>query len=425
MNLQEFIKRSPTQFHTASTVCKMLTDNGFTELRENENWSISNSGKYFINRNGSSVIAFTLPFNNPKRFMLSASHSDSPCFKIKENALVTVDKYQKLATERYGGVLNSTWLDRPLGIAGRITVKTDKGIEIRIVDFKKPCAVIPNVAPHLLKNSNEGIKYNPAVDLVAFYAAENDHNFYDDLAEIAGIDRNNILSADIQLYVYEDAVEYNDLISAPRLDDLQCVYATLKSFIDTDISDENINMLCVFDNEEVGSSTKQGADSTFLTDTLSRICECLGISEQQKRILTAQSLLLSCDNAHALHPNQPSLSDANNAPVINGGVVIKYNAYQKYTSDAVSSGIFKVICEKAGVPVQTYANRADLPGGSTLGNISNTKFSLNTVDIGIAQLAMHSAFETAGIKDTEYFTKAVSQFYNTKITVDGENIIID
>ena len=422
MNLQEFIKRCPTQFHAALTVCEILADKGFTELRENENWSITNGGKYFSVRNGSSVIAFTVPSATPNRFMLSASHSDSPCFKIKQNGLVTLGEYQKLATERYGGTLNSTWLDRPLSIAGRITVKTDNGIEIRTVDFKKPCAVIPNVAPHLLKNSNDGIKYNPAVDLVAFYAADKNHSFYDDLAEIAQVNKENILSTDIQLYVYEDAVEYNDLVSAPRLDDLQCVFATLKAFINSDISDENINMLCVFDNEEVGSSTKQGADSTFLTDIITRICESLGISEQQKCIITAQSLMLSCDNAHALHPNQPSLSDSNNAPVINGGVVIKYNANQKYTSDAVSSGIFKVICEKAGVPVQTYANRADLPGGSTLGNISNTKFSLNTVDIGIAQLAMHSAFETSGVKDTEYFFKAVSQFYNTKIIVDGNNI---
>ncbi len=425
MNLQEFIKKSPTQFHAASTVSEILSDNGFTELCENENWSITNGGKYFAVRNGSSVIAFTVPTDIPKRFMLSASHSDSPCFKIKENGLVAVGEYQKLATERYGGTLNSTWLDRPLGIAGRITVKTDNGIEIKTVDFKKPCAVIPNVAPHLLKNSNDGIKYNPAVDLVAFYAADKNHSFYDDLAEIAQVNKENILSTDVQLYLYEDAVEYNDLISAPRLDDLQCVFATLEAFINSHISDENINMLCVFDNEEVGSSTKQGADSTFLTDTLARVCDNLGINEEQKCILAAQSLMLSCDNAHALHPNQTSLSDSNNAPVINGGVVIKYNANQKYTSDAVSSGIFKVICEKAGVPVQTYANRADLPGGSTLGNISNTKFSLNTVDIGIAQLAMHSAFETAGIKDTEYFTKAVSQFYNTKITVNGNNIIIN
>lgn len=425
MKLQEFIKRSPTQFHTVSTISELLVNNGYTDLRENDNWSISNGGKYFTVRNGSSLIAFTIPSETPKRFMLSASHSDSPCLKIKENGLIVAGEYQKLTTERYGGMLNSTWLDRPLGIAGRITVKTENGIEIRTVDFQKPCAVIPNVAPHLLKNSNDGIKYNPSVDLVAFYAADKNHNFYDDLAEIAGADKENILSTDVQLYVYEDAVEYNDLISAPRLDDLQCVYATLEAFIDTDINDENINMLCIFDNEEVGSSTKQGADSTFLTDTLTRICESLGMNGQQKCILTAQSLMLSCDNAHALHPNQPSLSDPNNAPIINGGVVIKYNANQKYTSDAVSSGIFKVICERAGVPVQTYANRADLPGGSTLGNISNTKFSLNTVDIGIAQLAMHSAFETAGVKDTEYFTKAVSQFYNTKITVDGNNIKLD
>ncbi len=422
MNLQEFIKRSPTQFHTASTIGEMLSNNGFTQLHESDNWTICKAGKYFVIRNGSSVIAFTIPSGTPKRFMLSASHSDSPCLKIKENALVTVGEYQKLATERYGGTLNSTWLDRPLGIAGRITLRTDNGIEIRTVDFKKPCAVIPNAAPHLLKNSNDGIKYNPAVDLVALYAADNTHSFYDDLAEIAGTDKENILSTDLQLYVYEDAVEYNDLISAPRLDDLQCVYATLKAFINSDISKENINLLCVFDNEEVGSSTKQGADSTFLTDTLTRVCENLGINEQRKRILTAQSLMLSCDNAHALHPNQPSLSDINNSPVINGGVVIKYNANQKYTSDAVSSGLFKVICEKADVPVQTYANRADLPGGSTLGNISNNKFSLNTVDIGIAQLAMHSAFETSGVTDTEYLTKAVLQFYNTKITVDGNNI---
>ena len=424
MSLREFIKKSPTQYHATAAICEILAENSFTELRETDEWSVSSGGKYYVTRNGSSVIAFTVPAAAPQRFMISASHCDSPCFKIKENAVVTVGKYQKLATERYGGTVNSTWLDRPLSIAGRITVKKPNGIEIRNIDFGRACAVIPNVASHLLKNMNDGVKYNPAVDLLALYSADESHSFYDDLAMLADVSKDDILSTDIQLYVCEDAVEYNDLISAPRLDDLQCVYASLEAFKNAVTNNSNINMLCVFDNEEVGSSTKQGADSTFLADTLTRLCGCLDITEQQKCMLAAQSMMLSCDNAHAIHPNQPSLSDANNGPVINGGVVIKYNANQKYTSDAVSSGIFKVICEKAGVPVQTYANRADLPGGSTLGNISNTKFSLNTVDIGIAQLAMHSAFETSGNKDTEYFIKAVSQFYNTEITVNGNNINI-
>ncbi len=422
MNLSEFIKKSPTQFHAVSVISQVLCENGFEELSEYKEWLIERGKKYFTTRNGSALIAFTVPDNDIHRFMITASHCDSPCLKIKENPELSCGSYKMLSTEVYGGMLYSTWLDRPLGIAGRITVKTENGFEVKNVDFGKACAIVPNVAIHLNRNANDGIKYNPAVDLVALYSSDKCRGFADDLADAAGVKKEDIISTDLQLYACEDAAVYNDLVSAPRLDDLQCVYASLAAFAKTETVESNINMLCVFDNEEVGSSTKQGADSTFLTDTLTRICALLGISDDRKCMLAAQSMMLSCDNAHAVHPNQPALSDKNNAPYINGGVVIKYNAKQKYTSDAVSSSVFKLVCEKAGVPYQSYANRSDIPGGSTLGNISNSKFSLITADIGIAQLAMHSAFETAGIKDTAYMTDALSQFYKTKLCFDGKKI---
>lgn len=422
MNLSEFIKKSPTQFHAVSVISQVLSENGFEELNEYNEWQLERGKKYFTTRNGSAVIAFTVPDVDIQRFMITASHSDSPCLKIKDNPELLCGNYKMLSTEVYGGMLYSTWLDRPLGIAGRITVKTENGFEVKMVDFGKACAVVPNVAIHLNRTANDGIKYNPAVDLVALYSSDKNSCFADDLAAAAGVKKEDILSTDLQLYVCEDSVVYNDLISAPRLDDLQCVYASLEAFTENQKVESNINMLCVFDNEEVGSSTKQGADSTFLTDTLTRICASLGISEDRKCVLAAQSMMLSCDNAHAVHPNQPALSDKNNAPYINGGVVIKYNARQKYTSDAVSSSIFKLVCEKAGVPYQSYANRSDIPGGSTLGNISNTKFSLITADIGISQLAMHSAYETAGVKDTVYMMNALSQFYKTKLVFNGKKI---
>ncbi len=414
MNLSEFILSSPTPFHAVDTAKKMLEEQGFTELKESENVNVVPEGKYFVTRNLSSIIAFKIPKGEFSGFMISAAHSDSPAFRIKENSEMTDDNYVRISSERYGGMLCSTWLDRPLSVAGRVIVKTEKGVESRLVDLKEPVAIIPNVAIHMNRNANSGAVYDFAVDMIPLMRfAGSGQTLKSRIAENAGVSENSLLSWDLILYNPEKPVIWGDFITSPRLDDLQCAYASLAAFLKSK-NEKSAAVYALFDNEEVGSETKQGAASTFLYDTLLRIA---GTKLRQK---LASSMLASCDNAHAIHPNHPEYSDKNHAAKLNGGVVIKYNANQKYTSDGVSTALFALICQKAGVKVQYYANRPDMAGGTTLGNISNTQVSLNAVDIGIAQLAMHSALETAGKDDTDSFVSALTAFFSSSVQFESD-----
>lgn len=422
--LFEYIAASPTPYHAVAHTASLLRESGYTELCEGEAWSLTPGCGYYVTRGGSSLISFRIPNNGADGFMISASHSDSPCFKIKDNALLDSGSYLRLSTEGYGGMICSTWLDRPLAVAGRVMVKTENGLEVKLVDTKKPCAIIPNVAIHMNRKVNDGVSYNNAVDMIPLYGLSGeDVDFSDMIASLAGVTKNDIITHDLMVYNPEEGILWNSFISAPRLDDLQCAFASLEAYTNAETG-HSVPVYCLFDNEEVGSLTKQGADSTFLRDTLERVCVYLGADHDMKR-MCANSFLASCDNAHAVHPNHPELSDKNHIVNMNGGVVIKYNANQKYTSDAVSMGIFHLICEKAGAKCQTYANRADIPGGSTLGNISNAHVSLNSVDIGFAQLAMHSSFETAGCDDTHEMIRALTVFFgcSVKMKRDSEYVI--
>ncbi len=418
--LFDYLSASPTAFHSAEHTAKVLSDKGYIQLFEGEKWSLEAGRGYFVSRNGSSLISFRIPNGSPVGFMMTAAHSDSPTFKIKENPELSNSRYTRLSVEKYGGMLCSTWLDRPLSVAGRVTVKTDGGFKTMLVDMEEFSAIIPNVAIHMNRKANDGMSYNPAVDMLPLFGSDNEKGcFLKSIADKLGIEKESIITTDLFVYNMEKGKEWGPFITAPRLDDLQCAFAALEAF--TDAPDgESVAVYCLFDNEEVGSRTKQGAASTFLYDILSRINSCLGGSQEDLRVKIANSFLISCDNAHAAHPNHPEFSDENHTAKMNGGIVIKYNANQQYTTDAVSSAFFKLICEEANVPSQSYANRADMPGGSTLGNIANTQVSLNTVDIGLAQLAMHSALETAGAKDTEYLIKALKVFYGKSIISKGD-----
>lgn len=410
--LEQFVKNSPSAFHTVDYCKKILTSNGYVELFENEKWNIEKSGKYFIDKNGSSLIAFKMPQKELKSYMISASHSDSPAFKLKDKHIIIDGDYVKLSTEKYGGMLCSSWLDRPLGIAGRIVTQDKSGtIKSKLVNFENT-ALIPSVAIHFNRNANEQTSYNAAIDMVPIVSANFDGMLNENLTG------DKLLSKDLFLYNGENACLWDNYICAPRLDDLQCAYATLKAHISAEEYQGSCPVYALFDNEEVGSTTKQGAASTFLSDVLERISKSLGIYNKQ---ILSTSFMLSCDNAHATHPNHPELSDKNNSVFMNKGVVIKYNANQKYTSDAISSAIFKVMCDNVGVPYQVYANRSDLPGGSTLGNIASMHVSINSVDIGLAQLAMHSCYETAGASDTEYMVSAVKYFFEHYIEIYGQD----
>ena len=416
--LFEFIKNSPSAFHTVDTVKNELIKAGYTELFEKNLWNISDGGKYFVTRNGTSIIAFYYK-TSANGFMISAAHSDSPAFRLKITP-ETVGAYTRLEVEKYGGMIYSSWFDRTLSLAGRVVVKNPDGLETRLFNIDRDFAVIPNVAIHMNRTVNDGYKFNPAVDLLPLVASAGERgSVIEEIAKSAGVGKDAIVSHDVFLYNREDGKVFgakDEYILAPRLDDLECVYASLKAFLSAKET-ESIPVLAVFDNEEVGSETKQGAASTFLYDTLQRI------AENNYYGMIANSFMVSMDNAHAKHPNHPELADADNAPVMNEGIVVKWNANQKYTTDGVSDALFRTVCERCGAKVQSYYNRADMPGGSTLGSISNTKVSVPTVDVGLAQLAMHSATETAGAKDLEIMINAITEFFSTSIKREGNKIV--
>lgn len=413
-----FIKNSPSAYHTVATVRARLVGEGYSELREGQDRELSDGGKYFTVRNGTSIIAFRYK-KNAAGFMIAASHGDSPSFRLKLSS-EQVGAYTRLEVEKYGGMIYYSWLDRPLSVAGRVVVRTAEGLEARLINVDKDLAVIPSVAIHFNRNVNDGYKFNPAQDMLPLAASSKEKgSVLAAIADAAGTSADNIVSHDLFLYNREGGrvVGANgEYILAPRLDDLECVYASLDAFLSARDS-ASVPVLAVFDNEEVGSATKQGAASTFLADTLSRIAGA------DYRKMLANSFMVSADNAHAKHPNHPELSDADNAPIMNGGVVIKWNANQRYATDGVSDAVFRTVCERCGVKVQSYYNRADMAGGSTLGSISDTVVSVPTVDIGLAQLAMHSATETAGAEDVASMIKALTEFFGTSLTFSDSKII--
>ncbi len=423
--LLEFIDKSPTAFHAVASISEMLDADGFVKLSENSTNEIKVGGKYYIVRNSSSIIAFKLPDKAPKGFMICASHSDSPTFKLKEKSeLEAFGKYLRLNTERYGGMILSSWFDRPLSIAGRVIVENDNGFEIKLVNIDRDLMVIPNVAIHMNRTVNDGYKYNPQCDtLPLFGELASKKSVASVVADELNIDISRIKGHDLFVYNRAKGIVFGadeEFIMAPRIDNLECAWASLKGFLEAD-SSEAIPVYAVFDNEETGSESKQGAASDFLINTLSRISASLS-TERSLSSLLANSFMLSADNAHARHPNHPELSDSENYPNMNSGIVIKYNASQRYTTDGISSALFKKICERADVPTQSFANRSDMVGGSTLGSISNTKVSVNTVDIGLAQLAMHSASETAGVRDIAYMASACREFFSSSVEIDDNMI---
>ena len=427
--LFKFIENSPSCFHAIKTITEELKNEGFVEIKEKDTWQIEQGKKYYVTRNLSSVIAFKIPQNDFKSFNIVASHSDSPTFKIKANAEIEVkNKYVKLNTEKYGGMICSTWFDRPLSIAGRILVKENNAVKTHLVNIDKDLVIIPNLAIHMNREVNDGYTYNAQIDMLPLYGDNSSKgSLMKTIAKEAEVEEESILDTDLFLYNRMNGTKIGsneEYISSPRLDDLECAFTSLSAFLSENTSN-SASVYCVFDNEEVGSGTKQGADSTFLYDVLRRINISLGKTEEDYYRLISSSFMVSADNAHALHPNYTDKSDLTNKVYMNDGIVIKYNANQKYTTDAVSASIFKTICDSVDVPYQTFTNRSDILGGSTLGNISNAHVSLNTIDIGLAQLAMHSTYETAGAKDVTYMIDAIKAFYNTSIeqVEDGQYIV--
>lgn len=417
--LLEFISRSPDSFHAAQNAAEMLLADGYTELIEGEAWKIKLGGKYFVRRNMSALIAFALPKKKPAGFMLAAAHGDSPCFKIKDNPDIISAGSDKLNVEKYGGTIYSTWLDRPLSVSGRIVVRTPDGITTKLVNLDRDLLCIPSLAIHMNRSVNDGYKFTVSRDMLPILGNEDSGGALMRLiADSAKVAQRSILGSD--LFVYSRTPGWiwgakGEYMSSPRLDDLQCAFSLLKGFLGAKIGSA-APVYALFDNEEVGSGTKQGAAATFLKDTLMRVSESLGMSAGEYRATVASSFMLSADNAHAIHPNHTDCADVTNRPTMNGGVVLKFNGDQKYTTDAVSAALLRSVCAKVNVPVQEYYNQSDIAGGSTLGHLSNAQVAVNMADIGIAQLAMHSACETAGTADTDYLISTMKEFFSSSVT---------
>ncbi len=416
--LTAFLDAAHSVYHAAAYIAKTLDRADYTRLYEGEKWKLRPGGKYYLVRGGTAVLAFRIPHGEAAGFMMTASHSDRPTFKVKENGEL-VGAYTRLATEKYGGMLIAPWLDRPLSIAGRVMVQTEEGIESRLLDIDRDLLLIPNVAIHMNRSANDGYKWNPAVDTLPLLGGKNAGGSFNKLLyEATGA---KILGHDLYLYVRQKATVWGmeeEFISAAALDDLECAWCCTQGFLKAEPSGA-IPVLCVFDSEEVGSSSLQGAASRLLQSTLHRICEALSLPEEE---LLAKSFMISADNAHSLHPNHPEYADGANAPVLGGGIVLKFNANQRYTTDGFSAAVLRAVCAKAEVPVQTYCNRADIPGGSTLGNISLSQVSVPTADIGLAQLAMHSCYETAGTADAISLMKAMRVFYESTLKTEGDRV---
>ena len=402
----------------------MLEEAGFVHLAMGQDWQLVPGGKYYLTANGSSLLALRIPAGKASGFMMTASHSDSPTFKLKEHPQRTsAGHYQQLNVEGYGGMLMAPWFDRPLGVAGRILTEENGRVQSHLVHLDRDLAVIPSVAIHMNRAANDGLKYNGAVDTQPLFAVGEDGPSVLELAaQAAGVEAGDILGHDLYLTCRSGGTVLGanrELLMAPRLDDLACAFGCLEGYLESGESDA-IAVYCLFDNEEVGSATKQGAASTLLRDTLRRAAFALGYSEEGWQQLLSGSFLVSADNAHARHPNHPELCDSENTPYLNQGLVIKYNANQHYTTDGVSAALLRSVCRKAGVPVQVFANRSDMRGGSTLGSIANTTVPVRTVDIGLPQLAMHSAVETMGCEDLDALVRAMKAVYSSALRVDED-----
>ena len=442
--LLQFINKSKSMYHAVSNIKEILSEHGYQELKEQEEFHLVLGGKYFVTRNDSTIAAFELPEGQIHGFHIIAAHSDSPTFKVKENPEMKSEGYIRLNTEKYGGMIMNSWLDRPLSVAGRIALKENGKIITKLVDVDRDLLVIPSVAIHMNRDANSGMNYDASVDTVPLFAetpwSDGNHaqnicgkteivetnqkiscgkstteqpSFIGEVAKSAGVQADEILGHDLFLYVRQEGRVIganSEYILSPKLDDLQCAFAAVQAMVNS--KPENyINITTIFDNEEVGSGTRQGADSTFFDDLLTRIMESLGKNKSWLIQMIVDSFMISADNAHAVHPNHPEHADSNNRPYMNRGIVLKYHGGQKYTTDAYSAAVIKDLCGRAGVPYQVFTNKSNKIGGSTLGNISQAHVSIASADIGLPQLAMHSAVETGGVRDTEYAVKMFEEFY--------------
>lgn len=422
-NLLNYLNNSPTAYHAVENASDILRNNGFKELREQESWSLEKGGRYFVTKNKSGLIAFTIGEKDLAEhgFRIIGTHTDSPSFKIKPGSCtVTSDGYVKLNTEVYGGPILSTWFDRPLSIAGKLVLRNDDGgVWSRIINIHEPVLIIPNLCIHFQREVNQNGGYNKQSDILPLLGMKKegvDKSEYllNLLEEKLRIDKDEIIDYELFLYEYAEGMftgEQKEFISASRIDDLAMVYCGLSGLLSSRETG-NSKIFAAFDNEEVGSTSVPGASSAFLLHTLGRICKNRGLNDDDYFRTLANSNSISADTAHAVHPNYSDKHDPENRPVLGGGPVIKYSASQKYATTAATAAYFILACEKAQVPYQKFVNRNDIVGGSTIGPASSSLTTIPAVDIGTPVLAMHSVREFGCVVDNVYTAEAFRAYYD-------------
>ena len=427
LNFLSFMRESVSNFHACNNIVKKLEEAGFTKLDENNYWAIDYNKKYYVKRNDTSIIAFTTPNKKTvKGLNVTASHLDSPSFKVKPNSLINDGKYLRLNTEVYGGPILNTWLDKPLTLAGRVILQKEGKIVSQLLYIDKDLLIIPNMPPHLLPKVSKGMEYNAQVDLLPLLGLNGSLDLKEIISKELNVDSSAIIDFDLILVNRQRARlgGYNDeFVFSPQLDDLAAAYTCLEGFLEAN-NKETFNFYIAFDNEEVGSRTRQGAGSGFFKDVLERVLEKLNYSIEEKNMLLANSFIISCDNAHATNPNHQELFDNQNRTYLGQGVVVKYNANQSYTTDSLSASYLAVLAQEAKINLQRYTNRSDIRGGSTLGAILTSQVAMHSADIGLAQLAMHSSLEVLATKDLFDMVKLIKCFYNHNIIINSDNELI-
>lgn len=420
--LLDFISLSPTGYQAVEESCRLLEEAGFKALDLSEKWQLQKGCGYYVTQNMSSLIAFRVPEEGFAPFAIAESHCDSPAFRIKRGAEVKSDRYLQLNTEIYGGPVLCTWFDRPLTAAGRLSIRTESGVESRAVFIKRPLFVIPTLAPHLNREINNGYKFAANKDMLPLMGSvQTEGKLLELLAEEAGCEKDDILAWDLYAVNLEKGYSFGveeEYLASPRIDNLSSVFASVDALINCKPCGM-IPMAVVFNKEEIGSTGRDGAESTFLSDVAQAIAESLGATSGDLRRAVAGSFALSADNGHAVHPNHPEKSDPCDRSYLGGGIMIKQSP--AYSTDGFSAAVFKAVCEKADVPVQFYSNRADMRGGSTLGNISIAQFTVPTVDIGLPQLGMHSSCEVVGKDDPARMEKAMETFFSCTLIKKGDS----
>lgn len=420
--LLSLIKKATSQFHTVEAVKQQLLEQGYEELYWKENWNLQKGGKYMVIHHGSSMFAFTVgtAFDVKDSFRIAAAHGDFPGFRIKPNPEVTTEKYMQLNVESYGGVNLASWLDRGLSAAGRVALKSEDVFhpEIRLIDLEKTMFTIPNIAIHLEREMNKGIEWNKQTQMLPVAGMFGDEKekpvFLETLARKMGVQADDILDYELQVYNRDQAERIGleeEFLSAPRLDNLTSVQAITDGIIEGKRK-EGLNVIAIFDHEEIGSRTKQGAGSMVLLHLLEKIYASFGDDGQAYKNAIAESLLLSVDVSHGFHPSYSGKYDPTNKNMLNHGFCIKEACSQSYATDSEAVAIVQQICEKEQIPYQKFVNRSDVTGGGTLGSIASAILPVRTVDVGVPVLAMHSSRELMGAKDQESLTKLIRAYFS-------------